>query len=131
VTFTLDGTTKTERRSGPVVVGPTLVGYVVTRLEALRRGETLGVRFAVLERFETLGFDLQKVNGEPGQTRISMKPQSALIALVVKPIVFTFDDASGHLVRLEGRVPPRRLAEGRLHDLDARVEYAFAASAYR
>jgi hypothetical protein len=131
VTLTLAARSRVERRAGPVVVGPTLVGFLVTRLAALRAGQTLSVRFAVLERLETLGFELRAVDDEAGHTRVRMKPESALIGLVVEPILFTFDDASEKLLRIEGRVPPKRVVDGRLYDLDARVEYHFVAAAYR
>jgi hypothetical protein len=131
VTLTLAGRSQTERRTGPVVVGPTLVGFLVTRLASLRAGQTLSVRFAVLERLETLGFELRAVDDEAGHTRVRMKPESALIGLVVEPIFFTFDHASGKLLRIEGRVPPKRVIDGRLYDLDARVEYDFVAATYR
>ena len=135
VTFQLDdGTNKrsrVERQSTPVVVGPTLVGYVVRHLETLRQGEVVPIRFAVLDRLETLGFELRSVIGQAGQTRVKMKPSSLLLAAVVDPIHFTFDTATGKLVRLEGRVPSKRRDGDRWRDFDARVEYRFAAAAYR
>jgi hypothetical protein len=122
---------KTERQAGPVVVGPTLVGYVYRHLDALRGGQVLGVRMAVLDRLETIGFDLQAVPGSPGQTRIRMKPSSFFVALVVDPIYFTFEADTGKLVRLEGRVPPKVRQGESWRDFDARVEYRFVAAAYR
>jgi hypothetical protein len=35
------------------------------------------------------------------------------------------------LVRIEGRVPPKRLVGGRFRAFDARVEYAFVSPPYR
>lgn len=122
---------KTERQAGPVVVGPTLVGFVFRHLGALRGGQVLGVRMAVLDRLETIGFDLQAVPASPGQTRIRMKPSSFFVALVVDPIYFTFETDSGRLVRLEGRVPPKVRDGDGWRDFDARVEYRFVAAAYR
>ncbi len=130
----LDGTKRrirVERVTAPVVVGPTLVGYVVRHLEALRRGESLGVRFAALDRLETIGFELRAVEAQPGQTRIRMKPSSFLVALVADPIYFTFETATAKLVRLEGRVPPKVRDGDAWRDFDARVEYRFVAAAYR
>lgn len=131
VTFTLDDTTKVERRGGDVVVGPTLVGYIVRRLDALRAGKTLPVRFAVLDRLETLGFELRKAPSEPGQTRVEMVPASFFVGLLVQPVAFTFDATTDKLVRIEGRVPPKRVDGAKLRDLDARVEYSFVAATYR
>ena len=122
---------RVERVNAPVVVGPTLVGHIVRHLQALRTGEVLQVRLAVLERLETVGFELQAVEGAPGQTRIRVKPSSFLVGLVVDPLDFTFDTATAKLVRLEGRVPPKVRSGSRWRDFDARVEYRFVADAYR
>jgi len=120
-----------ERAKGPVVVGPTLVGHIVRHLDALRAGEVLDVRLAILERLETIGFRLRSVGAQPGLTRVRMAASSFLVGLVVDPIDFTFETATGKLVRLEGRVPPKLRDGGGWRDFDARVEYRFVAAAYR
>jgi hypothetical protein len=123
--------TRDERVAAPVVVGPTLVGHIARNLAALRSGRVLPVRFAVLDRLETLGFELEAVEFGPVQTRVRMRPSSLLLRLFVDPIDFTFDTAAAKLVHLEGRVPPKvRDGEG-WRDLDARVEYRYVAAAYR
>jgi hypothetical protein len=131
VTLSQGEGSRVETGPGAVVVGPTLVGYIFKRLDSLRSGKTLPVRFAVLERLETLGFELASVPAHDGQTRVRMTPASFVIRLVVDPVFFTFETASGKLVRIEGRVPPKRVSAGKLFDLDARVEYRFVADAYR
>jgi hypothetical protein len=123
--------TSVERRTGAVVTGPTLVGYVVRHLDALREDKTVSVRMAVLDRLETLGFDLRAVPSNPGETRVRMKASSFLVAAVVDPVYFTFETATGKLLRLEGRVPPKVRAGDRWADFDARVEYRFVAASYR
>jgi hypothetical protein len=120
-----------EPDRGATVVGPTLVGHVVQSLPALRAGGTGRVRLAVLDRLETIGFDLRAVDAPPGTTRIRMTPSSFLLRLVIAPIHFTFDAATDKLVRLEGRVPPKLRIGHRWRDFDARVEYRFLAEAYR
>jgi hypothetical protein len=135
VTFQLDdGTeqrTASEHIDAPVAVGPTLVGYIVRRLDALRAGNVVPVRLAVLERLETLGFELEAMPADPAQTQIRMSPSSFLIGLLVAPISFTFETSSSKLLRLEGRVPPKLFENDSWHDLDARVEYRYLATAYR
>jgi hypothetical protein len=123
--------TRVERQPGAVVVGPTLVGYIVRHLGELRASKVLEVRMAVLDRLETLGFELQAVEAKPGQTRVRMRASSFLVGLAVDPIHFTFETESGRLVRLEGRVPPKVRKGDRLHDFDARVEYHHVAAVYR
>lgn len=132
VTFELGGARKVEPATLPVVVGPTLVGFIFKRLDRLRAGETLGVRFAVLDRLETLGFALTAVPSPvEGQTRVKMSASSFVIALAVAPVFFTFENEGGKLVRIEGRVPPKVRTGGRWADFDARVEYRYVAAAYR
>ena len=120
-----------EEQSDAVAVGPTLVGYIVKHLAALRGGDSLKVRMAVLERLETIGFELRASESDAGQTRVEMTPSSFVLALLIEPIVFTFETSSSKLVRLEGRVPPKLDEHGSLRDFDARVEYRFTASEYR
>jgi hypothetical protein len=122
---------RVEEQPGAVVVGPTLVGYIVRHLDALRAGEPVPIRLAVLERLETIGFDLSAVESPPDQTRVKMTPSSFVISLIVDPLYFTFEAATGKLLRLEGRVPPKVLEGERWRDLDARVEYRFVADTYR
>lgn len=123
--------TRSERIEAPVVVGPTLVGHIVRHLPELRSGAVLDVRLGVLDRLETLGFELQAVEGEAGETRIRMRPSSLLLRLFIDPIHFTFDTASARLVHLEGRVPPKVRDGDGWRDLDARVEYRYVMAAYR
>ncbi len=122
--------TAVERVDAPVVVGPTLVGFVVRSLPALGRGERVDVRLAVLDRLETIGFELRASEGSEGLTEVTMVPSSFLFRLVLDPITFTFDTATRNLVRLEGRVPPKIRAGARWADLDARVEYELVAGRY-
>lgn len=129
---TADGVrTAREPKRDPVVVGPTLVGFMFSRLDALQAGQMLPIRFAVLERLETLGFELRSVEAPKGQLKVKMSASSPLVALLVSPVFFTFDQATARLVRIEGRVPPKVLENERWYDLDARVEYRFVADAYR
>jgi hypothetical protein len=126
-----EGRSAVETQAGDVVVGPTLVGYIVRHFEALRSSKVLSVRLAVLDRLETIGFELEKVAAEPGQLRVRMTASSFIYRLVVDPLYFTFEASTGKLVRLEGRVPPKVAAGSSWEDLDARVEYRFVASTYR
>jgi hypothetical protein len=120
-----------EPSDANVVVGPTLVGYIVRHLEALRAGSVIPVRFALIDRLETLTFDLEASTARSDETRIEMRPSNLLLSALIDPIVFTFDARSAKLVRLEGRVPPKRKEGEWLKDLDARVEYSFVAAEYR
>lgn len=131
VTFQLEGRSVKERQSAPVVVGPTLVGFIFRHLSALRTGERFSVRFAVLERMETIGFELKAVEAEPGLTRVRMTASGFFVSLAVAPSFFTFETASGKLVRIEGRIPPKVRSGKGWADFDARVEYRYVAETYR
>jgi hypothetical protein len=122
---------KSEKQSGPVAVGPTLVGFIYRNLDALRSGREVKVRLAVLDRLETIGFKLKSMEAAPGMTRICMSASNFLVAMAVDPVLFTFDTATGKLVRIEGRVPPK-LKDGKdWKYFDARVEYQFLAATYK
>jgi hypothetical protein len=135
LTFTLtEGTkvsTATEVVSDPVVAGPTMFGYILTQWDALNAGQSLPIRFAVLERKETLGFTLKKVDAAPGRTVIRMTPTSLLVRLAVAPTEFEFDSTSRKILGYSGRVPPLRNVNGQLKTLDARVDYTFRAADFQ
>lgn len=105
-----------------VVVGPTLFGFIARHREQLLKGEVLTIRFAVTSRLETIPFELSRVDGPNGQTRIRMAAKSALVALVVDPLFVTYS-AEGSLVALDGRVPTKLKQGDGWTDFDAHVDY--------
>ena len=120
---------RVEHQRTPVVVGPTLVGYIVEHLDELA-GRTLKVRFAVLDRLETIGFELSTVSSRDDRVRVKLEPSSFLVGLVVDPTYFTFDRATRKLIRIEGLVPTKIRRGNWWKDFDARVEYRFVADRY-
>jgi hypothetical protein len=78
-----------------------------------------------------VGFQLEAAPAAPGQIRIRMRATSVFIRLLVAPLHFTFDTATGKLLSLEGRVPPRVRQGKGWSVFDARVDYEFAMGAYR
>lgn len=124
-------TTARERLEAPLVAGPTMFGYILAHWAALTRGETLPIRFAVLERGESIGFALERVEAPEGRTIIRMKPTSLVVRLAVAPTYFQFDTASRRILEYTGRVPPLEQIDGQLETLDARVAYSFVAPAFR
>src|SRR5262249_7323283 len=75
-TFTLkDGEAESvsdEAVQDPVVAGPTMFGFILAHWDELRRGASIPIRFAVLERRETLRFVLDEVARYDGRTTIRM-----------------------------------------------------------
>ena len=68
---------------------------------------------------------------EAGQTKVQMTASSFIYRLAIDPVFFTFETATGKLVRLEGRIPPKVKDGDGWANFDARVEYRFVADAYR
>jgi hypothetical protein len=115
----------------PVVTGPSLHGFIRQHWDQLALGRTLRVRLIVLDRKTSYGFDLRMMRQADGMTTFSATPSSALVRLVIKPLLVTFSDSARGLVRYQGRVPPKRAVGAKLKELDARVEYRMVSSAYR
>jgi len=135
IIFTLTDAGKTtiarEAMTAPVIAGPTTFGYILAHWDELEAGATLPVRFAVLERAETIGFDLEKVESVLGQTTIRMRPSYLAMRMLLAPTFFHFDTASRRILEYTGRVPPLELVNERLRTLDARVAYRFIAADFR
>jgi hypothetical protein len=106
----------------PVVVGPTLYGFMYKNWDDLVAGKTVPFRLAVISRMETVGFEFQKVDSPANQIRIRMKPTSYVISFLVNPIHFTFSTDKS-LMLLEGRIPPKIKKGDGWIDLDAYEVY--------
>lgn len=120
-----------ETLHDPIVAGPTMFGFILAHWDELREGVSIPIRFAVLERGETLGFVLDQVAEAEGRTTIRMKPTSFLVRLAVAATYFQFDTATRQIIEYTGRVPPLEQVDDRLQALDARVQYTFLAPAFR
>ena len=134
-TYTVDDgvriTTSRETVRDPVVAGPTMFGFILAHWDALNQGASLPIRFAVLERGQSLGFVLSRVGASEGRTVIRMTPSSPLVRLAVSPTYFQFDSRTRQILEYTGRVPPFERQGDRLAALDARVTYRFVDAAFR
>lgn len=115
----------------PVVTGPSLHGFILQQWSALAAGKVVPVRMVVMTKMETYGFDVRMAAHASAQTSFSITPSNWLIRRVVAPLTVTYDTGTKNLVRYEGRVPPQQLIDGKLKDLDARVDYVMHTAAYR
>jgi hypothetical protein len=133
--FTLhrDGKVRTasEEVRHPVVSGPSLHGFILHHWDRLAAGEKIPVRMIILNRLETLGFDIRRQADAWGNTTFSITPSSLFVRLIVAPLTVTFDSTTRNVVRYEGRVPPMKPENGKLVDLDARVDYTMSVPFYR
>ena len=124
--------TRRETITNPLVSGPSLHGFVLEHWDALASGTTVPVSMVVLDELRTYGFEIRQARqGIDGRTTFSITPSSWLVRLAVAPLQVTFDNATRHVLRYEGRVPPMIAVNGRLRTLDARVLYAEHALRYR
>lgn len=123
--------TASEDVQDPVVTGPSLHGFIRQHWAVLTAGQPIRVRMIVLDRKSSYAFDIRMLRQADGQTSFISTPSSVFVRLAIKPLVVVFTDAARSLVRYEGRVPPRQVMDGKLKDLDARVEYRMVAAAYQ
>lgn len=129
-----EGKTKTgmEKIGSDFVVGPSLVPLIKANWEGLMNGGKVKIRFAVIDRQETVGFELSKA-GEgtiDGQKTvdIKMKPSSFLIAALVDPLHFHMSADGQKLVEYVGRVLVKRKEGSKWKDLDAVTVYQYPTS---
>ncbi len=134
LTFRQEGAAKVVRKvegggdgGAPVVVGPTLFGFVRAHLAQLRAGNDVDVRFAVPEECRTYSFVLAMSTHDRGVTTITLTPSQVLLRLVISPMRIVIDDRTGNFTSYHGRVPP--LLHG--SSFDANVQYTYNGSAYR
>jgi hypothetical protein len=127
--YTNGGKTKTsdEKIGDDFVVGPSLLGYLDHKWPDILAGKKVGIRFGVLDRLESVGFELFKeketeIDGKKA-VAIKMKPSNFIIAAVVDPLTFFFSPDGKTLMELHGRVPVKKLVDGKYKDLDAVTVY--------
>lgn len=112
-----------EHTGAPVVVGPTLFGFVRAHLDALRAGETVQVRFATPEQGRTWEFELKSaVDGA-----IEMRASDFFARLGIATMRIVLDPETDAPTSYHGRVPPR--LDGSAFDAD--VRYSYAGRGYR
>jgi hypothetical protein len=124
---TAAGKTKTAEESltPDLVVAPTVVPYLQARWDVLLKGGEVKVRYASLERRETVGFTFAKVSekrvGDRDAMVVRMKPTSFIIAALVDPLYFTFDTSNRRLLEVIGRTAPMIQVDGKWKDLDVEM----------
>ncbi len=129
--FSIERGDQTERSSegggDPVVVGPTLFGYVRTHLDELRAGNALPIRFAVADQGRSYAFSLRLDRAE-GRTFVVMAASDFLVRLAIDAMRIEFDDGGDNVLTYRGRVPARLAG---LQSFDAEVRYSYAVERYR
>ena len=120
-----------------LVAGASLVYWIHDHWDGLVKGETAEMRFAVLARQETIGFQMRKVEKtaegalSEGQVAFRMKPSNWLISAFVDPIEMVFDQSSKKLLRMRGLIPAK-LSDGKTwRNVKARIHYDYGKDASR
>ncbi len=133
--FTLERAGRTtvalETIRDPLVAGPTIFGYILTHWQDLAAGRVLPVRFAVLERSQSIGFTLARAPAAPGRTVVRMTPSNPILRLFVATTSFEFETDSRRILGYAGRVPTLERVGGGWRAMDARVRYAFTTPSFR
>jgi hypothetical protein len=115
--------TNFEDLEASTVVNDDIVPYMLAHWDELMQGKEVYLRYIVIPRTQTVGFNLVKANeatwkGKPTAI-IKMVPSSFFVRLVVDPVFFTVEKDSHHVVKYAGRVTPKIKENGEWKDLDA------------
>jgi hypothetical protein len=118
---------KSEILNEEFITGPLLEFFVRKHWNEIQGGDTVHVRFGVLEISESVGFKFWEV-ARPvvkGQTLVDirMKAASIFIAMAVAPIDLFFDPIQKKMVRYIGRTPLKVLSDRKWIPLDAEITY--------
>lgn len=120
--------TSVEPPGLPVVVGPTLFGYILEHWDGLLAGDDVEVRFAAVDRGRSYAFTLRLAERDDTTVGIEMRASSFFVRLGVDTIRFDFDARTRRIRHYRGPVPPR------LEDMsafDAEVGYTFVSADFR
>jgi hypothetical protein len=116
-----------EEGGAPVVVGPTLFGFVRAHLQELIAGEALEVRFAVTDQARTYAFVLRCAESDSHRTLIRMEASDFFVRLGIDAMEIEVD-STGNITRYRGRVPVLRPD---LEAFDAEIHYRYFVPEYR
>jgi hypothetical protein len=115
--------TDDEDLTASTVVNDDIVPYMLAHWDRLMQGQEVYLRYIVIPRTQTVGFNLIKSGktawkGNPAVI-IKMVPSSFFIRLVVDPMYFTVEKNTRRVVKYEGRTTPKIKENGEWKDFDA------------
>lgn len=127
--YTRDGKTRTadDKNSDSFVVGPTIFPFIAAHWPALLGGASLEMRVGVMDRRETITFNMTKIGefekeGKP-YVRLSMKASNPFIGMLVDPIFFIVEKDTGKTRETEGTNLIRVNRNGHLDNLSANMVF--------
>jgi hypothetical protein len=120
------GKVKSHRETlAPDTLTSDMVGaFLLAHWQALSEGQSVRCRYLVVPRRETVGFTFIKAGesvwrGRP-VTLVRMEATSPLLSPLVKPLIFTMEQAAPHRVlQYAGRTTPKVKTDGKWMDIDA------------
>lgn len=117
-------------KSGMKILAPAnFIVFIRKNWADLQSRKMIPLRFAVWDRYETVGFDLifegnEKRSGQD-LVKLKLKPSSFIIAALVNPIHLWFSQDGQRLIELSGRVAPKVKSGDSWNALDADVKYSY------
>jgi hypothetical protein len=118
---------KSEDLTANFITGPVLEPFLRNHWQEVLQGDTVHVRFGVLEISESVGFKFweyaQTKIGDKPYIQIRMKPSSIFISMAVSSIDLFFDPTQKKLMRYKGRTPLKVQSNGKWVPLDAEIIY--------
>lgn len=123
--WTQNGKTRTgdEDSDANLLPGPGFFEFIKEHWAELTRGDTIKVRFAVIDRRESFGFKLYKDRelkvGGKDCVAITLKATNPFVALVVDPATFIMTKDGLTLVEVDGRTTPKLKVGDAFKDCDA------------
>jgi hypothetical protein len=143
---TINETSSVERRDGKLIytrvvdgerdqaeedyepnftVGPTVIPYVQRHWAELAAGKTLDIRYGVLDRLQSYGFQLSRDSAHLRNGRdsvvIRMRPTSPFIRMFVDPVFLVLSNDGQVFQQLIGRMLPVVKQEGQLRAVDGQL----------
>lgn len=120
------GKVKTHRENlAPDTLTADMVGpFLLAHWQALAEGQSVRCRYLVIPRRETVGFTFTRAGESVWRGRpvvlVRMEVTSPLLSPLVKPLIFTIEQAPPHRVlQYTGRTTPRLKTDGKWKDFDA------------
>lgn len=125
------GETKTDDETvkGDFVMSANFQRYIHSKWKDLQAGKTVSFRYGVWERMETVGFQVTKMKDEDKDgaktTLLKMKPSSFIIAALVNPLEFRFNEDGSRLLEMKGRIQVKAKDGAKFKDQDGVVIYKY------
>ncbi len=122
--------TSTDDLDSNLVVPSTVMSYIRPYHEALKAGEPVKLRVAVMDRQEAFSFNIKKVRTEKALNGdeimvLEMSPGSIIVKALVDPMYFYIRVKTGEMFAFEGKSALRRKEGEKYKDLIVKAAYEY------